>query len=119
IENPDLPAQEEVFVRQLELAAERNVPATIHCLKAWGRLNEILRAEKRPACGFLLHSYGGPAEMVRGFAGLGAFFSISGHFANERKSRQRETFRSVPLDRLLIETDAPDMPLPGELDRFN
>lgn len=74
MENPDVPAQDEAFVAQLNLAAERNLPVAIHCLKAWGTLDQTLRAEKLPACGFLLHSYGGPSEMVQGFADLGAYF---------------------------------------------
>lgn len=114
IENPDLPRQEEMFRAQLRLAAERNIPASVHCLKAWGRLDEILRDEAKPECGFLLHSYGGPAEMVTGFVKLGAYFSLSGYFAHERKAKQREAFKQVPLDRLLIETDAPDMWPPDE-----
>src|SRR5690606_31434693 len=91
---------------------------SIHCLKAWGRLDELLRSERLPACGFLLHSYGGPKEMVNGFLDLGAYFSISGHFAHERKARQREVFRAIPLDRILVETDAPDMLPPDSLNRF-
>ena len=110
----DLALQEEVFVWQLRMAAERNLPLTIHCLKAWGRLDELLREGPRPERGFLLHSYGGPAEMVPGLAELGAYFSISGYFAHERKARQREAFKQVPPDRLLIETDAPDMWPPPE-----
>ncbi|MDX2081406.1 MAG: TatD family hydrolase [Terrimicrobiaceae bacterium] len=109
IENPVVPLQEEMFRAQLRLAAERGLPVSIHCLKAWGRLDEILREEPRPACGFLLHSYGGPAEMVEGFAKLGAYFSLSGYFAHERKAKQREAFNRVPRERLLLETDAPDM----------
>lgn len=109
IENPDVPLQEEMFRAQLRLAAGRNLPVSIHCLKAWGRLDEILREEPRPPAGFLLHSYGGPAEMVAGFVELGAYFSLSGYFAHERKAKQREAFKLVPLDRLLLETDAPDM----------
>lgn len=100
--------QEEAFIWQLELAAERNLAASIHCLDAFGRLDRLLRQHRVPAGGFLLHSYGGPAEMVPGFASLGARFSFPGYFAHERKSRRRETFRSVPLERLLVETDAPD-----------
>lgn len=114
IKDHDLPQQEEVFVWQLRLAAERNLPATIHCLQAWGRLFDLLRSEPRPACGFLLHSYGGPQEMVRPLAKLGAYFSVPGYFAHERKVRQRDTFRHVPPDRLLIETDAPDQLPPPE-----
>ncbi|MCW5554646.1 MAG: TatD family hydrolase [Verrucomicrobiae bacterium] len=110
--------QEEVFIAQLRLAAERNLPASIHCLQAWGRMLEILKSEPRPACGFLLHSYGGPKEMVRAFADLGAYFSLPGYYAHERKQRQRETFKQVPRDRLLIETDAPDQCLPDSHNRF-
>jgi len=111
---PDLPyaGQEEVFMKQLRLAAERNLPVSIHCLRAWGRLFDLLKAGPRPSRGFLLHSYGGPKEMVKPLADLGAYFSLPGYYAHERKERQRETFRHIPPERLLIETDAPDQALP-------
>ena len=111
---PDLAydGQEEIFVAQLRLAAMRNLPMSIHCLLDWGRLQELLRANPRPDRGFLLHSYGGPQEMVAALAKLGAYFSFPGYFLHERKARQRERFRRVPNDRLLIETDAPDQLLP-------
>ena len=117
IKDHDLPEQEEVFVWQLRLAAERELPVSIHCLQAWGRMLELLQANPRPGCGFLLHSYGGPPEMIPPLAKLGAYFSLPGYFAHERKERQRETFRHVPPDRLLIETDAPDQLLPDERNR--
>jgi TatD DNase family protein len=109
--------QEEVFVAQLRLAADRNLAASLHCLQAWGRLYDLLREQPRPARGFLLHSYGGPAEMVAPLAKLGARFSFPGYYMHERKARQREAFKAVPLDRLLIETDAPDQLLPDAANR--
>jgi len=115
MENPDLADQERVFVQQLELAAERNVAASIHCLKAWGPLEETLRKSRRPGRGFLIHSYGGSAEMVPVFAKMGGYFSISGYFAHARKAAQRKVFKQIPIDRLLVETDAPDMAPPAEL----
>jgi TatD DNase family protein len=114
IKDYDLVAQEEVFGWQLRLAAERNLPVSIHCLQAWGRLLELLRAGPCPRCGFLLHSFGGPSEVIAPLAELGGYFSVPGYFAHERKARQREAFRHVPPDRLLIETDAPDQLLPSE-----
>src|SRR6185503_12166563 len=72
------------------------------------------RDHPRPPCGFVLHSFGGPVEMVPAFAKLGAYFSFPGYFLHERKLRQRETFKQVPPDRLLIETDAPDQHLPED-----
>lgn len=107
-------AQEEVFLAQLHLATKRNLPVSIHCLQTWGRLHELLRDNPRPARGFVLHSFGGPPEMIPAFAKLGAYFSFPGYFLHERKLNQRETFKHVPADRLLIETDAPDQHLPPE-----
>lgn len=105
--------QEEVFGAQLRLAAERNLPVSIHCLRAWGRLWQLLRDHPRPARGLLLHSYGGSPELVEPLARLGAYFGLPGYFARARKERQRYVFKQVPPDRLLIETDAPDQPLPS------
>jgi TatD DNase family protein len=117
---PDLAyeGQEEVFVAQLRLAAERNLPASIHCLQAWGRMYDLLKAGPRPPRGFLLHSYGGPKEMVNPLADLGAYFSLPGYYAHERKERQRKAFKFVPRERLLIETDAPDQSVPDTRNRF-
>jgi TatD DNase family protein len=112
-----MPEQEAVFIWQLGVASERNLPASIHCLQAWGRLFELLRDHPRPARGFLLHSFGGPVEMVPALARLGAYFSFPGFLAQERKGRQRETFRHIPPDRLLVETDAPDQLPPDRLIR--
>ena len=110
--------QEEVFLTQLAMATERNLPVSIHCLKAWGHLLELLQENGVPKRGFLLHSYGGSAEMVSAFAKLGAYYSFSGYFLREAKSRHREAFKEVPTDRLLIETDAPDMQLPSQLTEY-
>jgi len=112
----DLPYddQETVFLWQLDLAAQRDLPVSIHCLRAWGRLVDLLQSHPRPARGFLLHSYGGPGELVEPLSRLGAYFSLPGAFAYERKSRQRDTFRAVPSERLLIETDAPDQLPPAD-----
>lgn len=109
--------QLEVFRGQLAEAARRNAPTTIHCLRAWGALWDEVREGEVPARGFLLHAYGGPVEMVRGFVERGAFFSFSGSFLARGRERKLEPFRVIPLDRLLVETDAPAMQLPPELDR--
>ena len=107
--------QEEVFLAQLAMATERNLPVSIHCLKAWGRLLELLQENPVPKRGFLLHSYGGSAEMIPAFAKLGAYYSFSGYFLRGSKGRHREAFKEVSSGRLLIETDAPDMQLPSQL----
>lgn len=107
-EPPSVELQEEMFVRQWRVAAERNLPASVHCLRAFGRLQELIASGPRPAVGFLLHSYGGPTEMVPEWVRLGAYFGFPGAFLDERKRRQQDVFRAIPWDRLLVETDAPD-----------
>ncbi|MBX3738452.1 MAG: TatD family hydrolase [Candidatus Didemnitutus sp.] len=108
-----LEEQGEVFIKQLSLAAAENRPVTIHCLQAFGALEGLLRHVNTPARGFLLHAYGGPAELVGKFADYGAYFSFNGAFLDARHSAKREVFRRIPADRLLVETDAPAMPLPA------
>ena len=113
---PGLPwaGQEEVFVHQLARAAARRVPASIHCLQAWDELVRLLESQPRPACGFLLHSFGGPAAVVERLASLGAYFSLSGALARSGRAGPRDLLRQIPPDRLLLETDAPDQAPPEE-----
>ena len=105
--------QAEVFRWQFNVAAERNLPAAIHCVDAFGLLHDSLRAAKRPPRGFLLHSYGGPAEMVPAFAQLGAYFSFNANFLDARRARLRDVYAAIPADRLLVETDAPSVRPPA------
>jgi TatD DNase family protein len=115
VKEPGLEEQITIFEKQLDLAIARNIPVSIHCLKAWGTLLDILKDRSPIKSGFLLHSYSGPAEMVDAFAKLGAYFSLSGYFARPDKVKKLDPWRVIPMDRLLIETDAPDMLPPTEL----
>lgn len=106
--------QDLVFTAQLALAAERELPVTIHCLRAWGALWKRIRIAPPLKRGFLLHAYSGPVEMVPGFVKHGAYFSFNPYFLHERKAARRAVFAQIPADRLLVETDAPDMAPPAE-----
>ena len=119
IQHDDFDVQVEVFKKQLRLAARKSVPASIHCLNAWGKLLEILQEEDLPAQGVLLHSYSGSREMVPKLAELGCYFSFSGNFLLDRKADIRATFQTIPIDRILVETDAPDQGLPEEKDKYS
>jgi TatD DNase family protein len=110
--------QESVFMAQVEIAQQESRPMSIHGLRAWGRLHELLRGVRIPQCGFLLHSYGGPPEMVPQFASLGAYFSFPGSFLNPGREMKIAAFAAVPAERLLLETDAPDQCLPPAMDRY-
>jgi TatD DNase family protein len=113
VAEPSLEVQRPVFLRQLALARERRLPVTIHALKAWEPLFDSFKSQTPPEK-FLLHSFGGSPELVERLADLGAWFSFSGHFLHPRKAKVIEAFQAVPADRLLLETDAPDMLPPTE-----
>ncbi len=106
---PPAPIEEqmEVCAWQLHWAADHNRAATIHCVRAWGPLLEVLKSTPILERGFLLHAYGGSPEQVVEFARLGAYFSFNTSLINPRKTRQRNAFKVVPTDRILVETDAP------------
>lgn len=121
IDSPGLEIQSPVFEAQLALARELDRCAVIHCLKAWQPLFEAFDRVPPPPR-ILLHSFNGSLETARRLIPLGAYFSFSGHFLHPRKSGLVETFRQLPPDHVLLETDAPDMlppyefithPLPG------
>lgn len=118
IKGIDFSLQQDVFIAQLTIASEMNLPVSLHCVKAFDKMMDILRATPVPERGFIIHSYGGSADLINPLTKLGAYFSLPGYFANERKVIQRETFKKVPLERLLIETDAPDQLLPDLLNTY-
>lgn len=110
--------QGEVFAAQLSLAAELNRPVSIHCVQAWGKLLEILKATSLPSRGFLLHGYAGPAEMLADFTALGAYYSFNIQLVEPKHAARLENFRHIPADRLLVETDAPTKAPAGKANRF-
>lgn len=115
---PDIETQLAAFLPQLRLARERDLPITIHALKAWEPLFDALRQEAPPTRGFLLHSFGGSRETATRLSRLGAHFSFSGYFLHSRKASTLAVYSSIPRDRLLLETDAPTMTPPAEFIDF-
>ena len=113
-----LAEQGEVFAAQLALAAELNRAASIHCVQAWGALHAVLKKNPRPARGFLLHGYAGPAEMIRNFIDFGAYYSFNIQLLEPRHKSRLNNFRHIPAKRLLVETDAPTKAPPAALNRF-
>ncbi|CAL5015316.1 unnamed protein product [Urochloa decumbens] len=104
----DFGEQVEVFQRQLELAKELERPVSVHCVRAFGDLLEILKQTGPFPAGVLVHSYMGSAEMVSGLANLGCYFSLSGFLTGMKSTKAKQMLKSIPLDRILLETDAPD-----------
>lgn len=104
-----LPRQERAFRAQLALARDLDLPLNLHVVKAHARALEILEADGLPRRGGLVHAYSGPAELVPRYLALGLHVSFSGTVSYPDAEKRRRAARAVPLDRLLVETDSPDM----------
>ena len=99
------PVQRDAFAAQVELAKELGLALVVHSRQAWDDTIDILRAGAPERV--VLHCFTGGADEARKCLDLGAYLSFSGivTFANARDVR--EAAELCPLDRLLIETDAP------------
>ncbi len=98
--------QEQAFRAHCRLAGELDLPIVIHQRESLDAVERVLREELGSAGG-VMHSFTGPPESVGRFVDLGLHISISGIVTFKRADELRETAAAVPVDRLLIETDAP------------
>ena len=93
------------FASQMTLAAERSLPVILHDRDAHGAILDMIR--QHPSVIGVLHSYSGSAEMIPELARRGWYFSFSGVITFKNAAKAPEALRSVPPDRLLLETDCP------------
>lgn len=117
IETPDREGQVAACRIHMRLARRLARPLTLHCRKAWQALAILAREEGLPQPGAVIHAYSGSAEQVRELQGLGFSFGFGCGLANPSNHRARKAVREVAPDRLLLETDAPDLP-PRHLPAF-
>jgi len=96
------------FVKQLEMAKRLNIPVIIHDRDAHGDCMEVTR--RFPEVTGIFHSFSGSAEMATELVKAGWYISFSGPITYKNAKKPKEACEVVPLDRILIETDAPYLP---------
>jgi len=101
--------QESILRLQLDLAVKHNRPVVLHGARAWGRLVEVLKSYAPNLPGFVAHSFGGSLETLKELLKCGGMISFSGIVCNVQATKVRLAAQTVPADRLLIETDSPDI----------
>jgi len=99
--------QRQVFAQHLALAEETGLPVVIHCRDAYGECLEIVRSERAPPVRGVLHCFQGGVEAARGALDLGLYLGIGGSLTFPREEALRRIVAGLPLERLLVETDAP------------
>lgn len=101
--------QEEWFARHLELAGRLRLPVIIHCREAEADVVRMLTAEydRRGPIAGVMHSYCGDADSARACLDMGLHVSFAGMVTYKTADDLRAVARTIPLDRLLVETDCP------------
>lgn len=106
-ENPPREVQKEVFRKQMALAGELNLPVVIHDREAHGDTLEIMK-EFHNVKG-VVHCFSGSVEFARECLKLGYYIGFTGVVTFKNAKKIVEVVKEVPLNRILVETDAPYM----------
>ncbi len=98
--------QKEAFIAQMKLAEELGLPVIIHTREASGDTYDIIESFKNRVYG-VMHCYSGSAEMAKRYLELGYYISLAGPVTFKNARVSKEVAEIVPMNRLLVETDAP------------
>lgn len=99
--------QRDRFREQIQLARELKLPVIIHTREAQEDTIGILKEEKASDVGGVFHCFAGDAWLAKDALDLGFYLSFSGILTFQNAAMLREIAKTVPLDRVLIETDCP------------
>ena len=99
--------QQEMFRQQIHLAKSLHKPIIVHDREAHGDVMDILKEEDARSAGGVLHCFSGSIEMAKECINMGFYISFAGPVTFKNARKACEVAAVVPIDRLLIETDAP------------
>ncbi|MDC9720173.1 MAG: TatD family hydrolase [Gammaproteobacteria bacterium] len=106
------PNQEQLFIEQVCLASRVELPIIVHCRKANDRMAQILR-QQRFGQGGIVHAFSGSLQQAQAFTNLGFKIGLGGTLTYHRAQAMRRLSVALPLADIVLETDAPDMPMAG------
>ncbi|MEH0873622.1 TatD family hydrolase [Pectobacterium cacticida] len=109
---PQLERQLTFLTAQLRLAKEHDLPVILHSRRSHDKLAQLLRRMNMPRTG-VIHGFAGSLAQAQAFIRLGYYIGVGGTITYARANKTRRAIAQLPLDRLLLETDAPDMPMYG------
>ncbi len=116
-DEPAKEVQREAFIYQLELAKKYDLPVIIHSREASQETFDILK-EHGPDKKGVIHCYSGSAEMAVEYTKMGYYIGVGGVVTFKNGTKLKETVKSIPLERILLETDCPYLaPVPHRGER--
>jgi TatD DNase family protein len=101
--------QRDCFIRHLEIATEMNLPVIIHSREAFDDTMEILEGNSAGIKKIVFHCFSGSVEQAKIVPDKGWYISLTGVVTFKNANKTREVAKVVPIERLMIETDAPYM----------
>ncbi|EFP95506.1 TatD family hydrolase [Vibrio caribbeanicus] len=104
--------QETMFIGQLELAKNHKLPLILHGHRTQNRLLQLLKRHKFTGGG-ILHAFSGSYQQAMQFVELGFYIGVGGVITYPRANKTRKAVSQLDLDCIVLETDAPDMPIKG------
>jgi len=107
--SPPREVQQTTFCRQLRLAVDAGLPVIVHCRNAFADLLRIMKEEDVARVGGLMHAFSGSPEVALECIRLGFYISVCGTITYDNAVRPVKVVRELSLDRLVLETDAPDI----------
>lgn len=111
-ENPHFERQQTILDAQLRLAKRHDLPVILHSRRTHDKLAMHLKRIDLPRRG-VVHGFSGSLQQAQRFIELGYKIGVGGTITYPRASKTRDVMAQLPLSALLLETDAPDMPLNG------
>ncbi|MGE7676050.1 TatD family hydrolase [Lysinibacillus sp. NPDC094403] len=99
--------QQALFIKQIHLAQKLNLPIIIHNRDATGDVVQILREENAASVGGVMHCYGGSVETAYECIAMNFMISLGGPVTFKNARMPKEVATEIPLEHLMIETDAP------------
>ncbi|WP_304167360.1 TatD family hydrolase [Lonsdalea britannica] len=112
MDDPQFDRQCHFLGEQLALARRHDLPVILHSRRTHDRLAAILRRYPLPRTG-VVHGFSGSYEQAMAFIRQGFYIGVGGTITYPRASKTRKAIAKLPLEFLLLETDAPDMPVSG------
>lgn len=101
-----------LFEAQVELACQRDWPLVVHSVRTHEPVMEVLNRQSAQV-GVLIHAFAGSPEQAVQLTKKGIFLGVGGVITYERAKKSRQAVAEAPLENLILETDAPDMPPEG------
>ncbi len=109
--------QESAFEQQLQIAADCGKPVFLHQRDAHDQFTAILNNHRQNLSGGVAHCFTGTAEQMHTYLDMGFYVGITGWICDERRGHDlQEAVKTLPLDRVMLETDAPYL-LPRDLSK--